>query len=188
MPPVHPAWAQATSLADLGQLTADWLEGRLGGECPGYLDTETEDETRHLIPVLAATNRRGFVTTNSQPGIESPRTRQRAAVDGYITDQALLRSIKTEARRAGITVIAEKPGDSTRGIVVTQEKRRLGGWKDFTWFGAFCSRRDRVEVDWHKTGAGAAREAEAAVCLTLIDEAWGRDDRLWAALATAVSR
>lgn len=44
----------------------------------------------------------------------------------------------------------------------------------------------RVETDWHATGRDAVREAEHAVHLTLIDETWGRDDRLWDALGKAV--
>lgn len=188
MPRIHPAWSQAASLTELGQLTADWLEGRLSGELPGYLDTTTEPETRHLIPVLAAANRAGYVTTNSQPGDDDKRYRQRAGVDGYVADQALLRRITDEARRAGITVIVEKSGAHTRGLAVTQKNRRLAGWTDCTWFGHSYSRRERVASDWHGVGAAAVREADRAVYLTLVDEAWGRDDRLWAALATAVSR
>lgn len=183
---ISPAWSDAHTLADLGRLTADWLEGRLGGECPGYLDTTTDPETRHLIPVLAAANRRGYVTTNSQPGDDDRRYRQRAGVDGYVADQTLLRRITDEARRAGITVIAETPGAHTRGLAVTQKNRTLAGWRDVTWFGRSFDRRERVDLDWRGAGPAAIREAEQAVYLTLIDEDWGTDRRLWDALAKAI--
>lgn len=182
---IHPAWTRATSLADLGRLTADWLEGRLGGECPGYCDTTTDPETKHLIPTLARVNRTGFVTSNSQPGEKHPQQRQRAAVDGYINDPHLFRRITDEAVRANLTVVVERPGDHNRGFVVTQQKRRIGGWRDLTWFGLSVPRQERVEVDWHETGRGAVHEAGQAICLTLIDDTWGRDDRLWKALVKA---
>ena len=59
-------WAEARSLADLGELTAMWLEGDLPEhpQCFGG----PNDETTPLIPTLAAANRSAFVTITSQPG------------------------------------------------------------------------------------------------------------------------
>src|SRR5690242_11209625 len=80
-------WHAARTLADLGELTAQWFEGRLRWS-PAY--PEPEPETRPLVPVLAAANRAGFVTAHSQPA--EPRDEhgcaQRAAVSGYLGGEA----------------------------------------------------------------------------------------------------
>src|SRR5690242_948094 len=78
-------WACARTLADLGQLTARWLEGDLA-TVPGY-GCRPAAETALLVPVLAAVNRAGYVTAGSQPGHAGPgydraRWEQRAAVEG----------------------------------------------------------------------------------------------------------
>jgi hypothetical protein len=59
-------WRSARTLADLGELTARWIEGAIASQ-PGYFgaaDLESDD----LVPVLAAVNRAGFRTDTSQPG------------------------------------------------------------------------------------------------------------------------
>ena len=43
-------WAQTRTLADLGELTAQWLEGRIAS-VPGYCGSPA-DETASLAPVL----------------------------------------------------------------------------------------------------------------------------------------
>lgn len=86
-------WRKATTLPQLGELTAQWLEGTLPsvfGWAPGE---GPHDETKPLIPTLAGLNRAGFVTRDSQPGEDSPwldgRLQQRAAVEGF-ADQTTL--------------------------------------------------------------------------------------------------
>ncbi len=66
-------WRAARTLAGLGELTAEWLEGTIASiptVVPGY---GPDEETAALIPVLAACNRAGYVTTVSQPGEKSAR-------------------------------------------------------------------------------------------------------------------
>lgn len=57
-------WASARDLADLGELTALWCTGDIG-ETPGHCGGP-DAETRPYLRILAAANRRGFVTENSQ--------------------------------------------------------------------------------------------------------------------------
>jgi hypothetical protein len=75
-----PRWAAAVTLGQLGELVAEWLEGRIAapiyGEGPA-------PETAALIPALAHLNRSGFVTLDSQPGEIDDHWAQRAAVSGY---------------------------------------------------------------------------------------------------------
>ncbi|MFP8944718.1 DUF6919 domain-containing protein [Streptomyces fenghuangensis] len=96
-------WAQARTLADLGELTAQWLEGRIASQ-PGYMpNCGPDEETTVLVPALAAANRAGYLTWNSQPGSDGTgydgrRWVQRAAVCGY-ADQPVLDQLRRAAAR-----------------------------------------------------------------------------------------
>lgn len=57
------AWQAARSLADLGELTARWLDGELK-ETPGHLGPP-DPETTELVPTLAALEHRS--RDGSQP-------------------------------------------------------------------------------------------------------------------------
>ena len=75
-------WAEARTLLEVGELTAQWLEGRIP-KSPWYRGAP-DPETTEIVPVLAALNRIGFVTTMSQPGRGlSEEYAQRAEVSGY---------------------------------------------------------------------------------------------------------
>lgn len=180
-------WKKATSVADLGNLMADWLEGRISTR-PAYCDTQPDEETDHLISILAACNRAGFVTTCSQPGEPETRGwdgrmyRQRAAVEGWVADRRLLDRLRVSAKRAGIDVIAHQPGVRWHdGIPVTDADR-----EPYTWFARTDGHRNQIAYEWPGVGGRAVRELRKSTYLTLIDPAWGRDDRLWPALANAI--
>ncbi|WP_438817714.1 DUF6919 domain-containing protein, partial [Streptomyces clavuligerus] len=108
-------WATARTMTDLGHLTADWLEGTLRHH-PAYRGTGPNPRTSPVVPVLARLNRTGLVTANSQPG-HSPTRRwnrtvrtQRAAVDGWTTDQALLHALTRTAQAHDLHLILNPPG------------------------------------------------------------------------------
>lgn len=186
-------WQSARTLADLGQLTARWLEGDLA-DVPGY-SGPPDDETLPVVPMLARLNRAGYVTNGSQPGEAGPGYdgdwyEQRAAVEGF-TDRALGLRLAAAARRAGLAVVAHDPASLPRwrirysGCVPVT---RAGGCT-FTRFGAQLPRR-HLRDGW--TGYGACHpDAVAAVCgawqVTVVDPVWGRPDRLWAALEGAIT-
>ena len=103
------AWEGARTLADLGELTAQWLEGRIASQ-PGYATGCGPDpETAELIPVLAKINRAGFVTETSQPGFANlPGANggswsQRAAVEGY-AEPVVAGPLAERAREAELNV------------------------------------------------------------------------------------
>lgn len=180
-------WRAARSIADLGQVAADWLEGRIPG-WHGSGDDELDPETTPLIPVLAAANRAGYVTFNSQPGHElavgwdGSHYEQRAALDGWIGDGRLLERIRVHARQAGITVVAQRAGSRPRpGIPVTTADS-----VPVTFFAVWVPHRTRTEWIWSCAGGLARRELRAATYLTLIDPEWGPNTRLWSALAAAI--
>src|SRR5260370_13737574 len=115
----------ARPLADLGELTALWLEGKIRSQ-PCYADPDPgeewgpDPETRDIVPVLAAANRAGYFTDTSQPG-EPPAIGyngemwvQRAGVTGYASTEtlAVLRSCAATTRP--ILMAIPSAGDGAR--------------------------------------------------------------------------
>jgi hypothetical protein len=187
------AWRSARTLADLGELTARWLEGDIS-QHPCYGDGPDE-ETGPLIPVLAQLNRAGLLTTYSSPGLagrghDGAWWQQRAAVEGFIAGTATARAFVAAARRAGMDVVVHHPDFRPRWrwrcgeeIPVT-----LRDGDEYTWFGQQLSRRD---IRARRLGWGIChRDARDAVCsawqVTVVDPVWGRADELWPVLSRAV--
>ncbi|MFZ3473118.1 DUF6919 domain-containing protein [Streptomyces sp. 4.24] len=178
-------WRDASSIADLGQNMAAWLEGRLPS-WPGYngpFGQEEENGARHLIPTLAAVNRAGFVTTGSQPAEDGiwngAHWRQRASVDGIVHDHSPLYRRLTDLERQGFLVYQGWPKEY---VAVTD---RNG--EPVTGFGGFRLGRDQTARDWYGIGRQALRELKTrGAVLHIVDPAWGRDDRLWPALINAI--
>jgi hypothetical protein len=182
------AWQSARTLADLGELTARWVEGTLASQ-PGYCGT-SDIEDPAMVPVLARLNRAGFVTVASQagsdgPGYDGAHWQQRAAVQGFAGLEFAMK-LGTAARRADLVVIAHDPallrrwryGYDRSGAVTARAGRER------TWFGVQLPRR-HIRDGW--TGYGMChRDAVDALCgawqVTVIDPEWGRADALWRAL------
>jgi len=181
-------WAEAKTIADLGELGALWLEGEIPSQ-PGYTENcGPDEETEHLIPVLARLNRGGFFTTGSQPGGEGETAsngewRQRAAVDGFITDDGLLCRIDDAlARVDGLTWVVNT-ASWWRDDYRPAEPVTWADGQDYTWFGARLSRR-HLRFPYGETGALPA--LFGAWQVTVVDLEWGRDDRLWPVLDEAL--
>ncbi|MCX4682463.1 hypothetical protein OG413_45880 [Streptomyces sp. NBC_01433] len=182
-------WRSAENLQELGHLVASWLIGDLASQ-PGYQPNYGPDEeTQHLIPVLVAVNRLGFVTDSSQPGFagygyDHHWWEQRAAVSGLVDDPELRDRLVAAAEVAGLTVVQHDmtPRRHAEGVPVT---RSLGRAR--THFGGFLPVRDLRTV-WQPEiiGRRAFDKVAAAWQFTLIDPEWGRDDVLWEALAEVV--
>lgn len=175
-------WNKAASVADLGQLMADWLEGRIPRR-PGYYGRRPDPETTtRLIRTLAAINRAGYVTDCSQPGSDGPgfdgaRWRQRAGVTGFIADRALLGTLLDAARRRGLQVVLDSPA-----VVVTE---RAG--QPYTQFGGIMTGRD-LHVLWDGISRAAWAEIRTARQLSIIDPQWGPSDLLWDVLDQVARR
>lgn len=181
-------WRDARSIGDLGGAMAGWLEGHIADR-PGYAGgapSRPDEETDALVPVLARLNRRGWVTTDSQPGesgeaFDGRPYVQRAAVQGWIRDDdPLLVRIVRAARAEGLYVSAHGHGrriGSSRGFAAT-----LWGGEVHAGFGG------RPGAVWrHRELSGVGRLARRelvrhGVLLAVVDPAWGRDDVLWAML------
>ena len=186
-------WASARTLADLGELTAQWIEGRIGSQ-PGYYGpSDIEDPA--LIPVLARLNRAGFITTGSQAGLDEgdgrlARCRQRAAVEGF-ADYAMVLEMAAAAGAGGLTAVVHAPRSLPRwryrydrAEVVT-----LMNGQTYTRFGVQVPRR---HIRSAVTGYGIChRDAVTALFsawqVTIIDPEWGRDPSpLWDVLGAAL--
>ena len=176
-------WAAASTMVDIGELTAQWLEGTIGYH-PGYPGVGPDPETTTLIPTLAAVNRAGFVTDGSQPGMAPRRGygewtwAQRPAVEGWIP--APLAAVLTEqAEAAGFLAIRYPPNPDARtrvedGITVTTIN---GQW--CTVFGRQIPPSDVRDVLFSGVGAAAVGEVLGADRLTIVDPDYTADTRLW---------
>jgi hypothetical protein len=195
---VHPIdtdwepWENAWTLADLGEVTARWLEGRVDAH-PGY-GGDPDDETTELVPVLAAINRAGFVTDSSQPGetgADGPYGAwwQRAAVDGFCDAEAFF-ALADLAHAAGLEVrVRAMPPRRRIRLPFWQLRREPGipvswsaGCGVMTDFGTPMLWEDICTSFWVCSDGALERLAEAWQ-VTLVDPCWGRNDRLWPVLA-----
>jgi hypothetical protein len=180
------AWRSARTLPQLGELTARWLEGSVES-IPGYCGRPA-GETGDLVPVLARLNRAGFFTTGSQPGLIEDG--QRAAVEGFAS-WTVAEQIETAAVHAGLNVIVHDPACLPRWRYCygdTQAVTEVAG-RPFTRFGVQLPRR-HIRDSW--IGYGICHpQAVDDLCnawqVTVIDPEWGRNDLLWAVLASAIA-
>ncbi|GAA5083032.1 DUF6919 domain-containing protein [Streptomyces similanensis] len=178
-------WASARTLGDLGELMALWLEGEIGSR-PGYQPRYGPDEeTEHLVPVLAALCRAGYVTTCSQPGLAGPgydgrRWEQRAAVELVVTDPALEDRLLKAAHGAGLVVVVNdyvRGGVHDRPVpVTTRDGERV------TCFGGRIS-RSYMAILWPGLDGRLYQQVTHGTYISVIAPEYGpAGERLWEAL------
>ena len=179
------AWRTATTLTDLGQLMARYLQGDLASR-PGYQpncrpDPETSPEILHT---LAALNRAGFLTTDSQPGtmgtgFDGAWWSQRAAVTGFVDNRTLLAELLVTAADHALQTVVTGGTEKHRpdGITITTRNNQ-----PMTAFGRHTGRRDL-----HAMWPGTSRPAFAALALawqvTILAPEYGASgQRMWTTL------
>jgi hypothetical protein len=165
-------WRKAETLQDVGDLVADWLEGRLRYN-PGYGGRGDPDpETREIAGELAAANRSGYVTHQSQPGWGNM---QRAAVEGFANDETAGHLVRL-ARRTELIVIESSRTprrriDSSRAVpAIRYSSERISA------FGHILSRR---YIGYLVESHSSFEALTAARQVCLVDPAWGRNSVLW---------
>ncbi|MFR0358639.1 DUF6919 domain-containing protein [Streptomyces sediminimaris] len=170
-------WRTAHTLEDLGELTAQWLEGRIT-HLPGYYADGPDEETTSLVPHLAEANRNGYVTDFSQPGLTYPGgDAQRAAVSGFCTEDVADR-IGAAVLLTDLVAIVTPPGSSNP----TQIPVTTDDGEAFTWVGGGMD--DGSIDDMYGDDCPDAVEAlKAAWQVDIFDPVWGRQDLLWERLS-----
>lgn len=178
-------WAEAQTLPELGELMALWLEGELS-TWPGYAVAGPDEETIDLVAVLARANRGGFITDQSQPGVDKlgadgRRWVQRAAVSGLVRDERLLDQLMAAADRHGLTMlVSHADGPYRDAVTVTAVDD-----EPYTGFGAYMPRRTLHQI-WPGVSSHVFADIAIAWQVTLIDPRWGEDSWLWPALGQAL--
>ncbi|MFJ4745419.1 DUF6919 domain-containing protein [Streptomyces sp. NPDC088775] len=178
-------WRSARTVADLGELMALWLEGTLPSR-PGYQPCcGPDEETEHLVPVLAALCRAGYITTCSQPGLvgigfDGRWWEQRAAVELVITAPAALHRLLDAARAAGMLV---RVNDDRHGGV--QDQHVIATTCDgepITAFGGRIGRAD-MAIQWPGLDRGLYDQVAHGTYVSVVAPEYGpAGERLWEAL------
>ena len=178
----HPRWATAVTLGQLGELVAEWLEGRI--TVPIYGDGP-DPETTALIPVLAQLNRSGFVTDCSQPGEIDGAWAQRAAVSGYCEQDVAERVASISVRQDLVVVSHPAALDAPFELPITRTR-------SYT-FTILCGGRapswgEEASWPWPDLHPELRAVLLSAWFVHACDPVWGRNDVLWPALTEAMSR
>ena len=177
-------WYSARTLADLGGLTALFLEGHIS-QVPGH-GGPSGRETTDLIAVLTACNRAGFVTGNSQPGvpIDAYGSGQRAWVSGFASNNVLAQ-LRAAAVGTGLNITAARASEDNPGPFITVT---LDYGEEFTWAGGGQSRSELEDHYSRLCHPDAVRAICDAWQVNIIDPEWGRNGVLWPALEKFVAK
>jgi hypothetical protein len=171
-------WSAAKNLAELGELTALWLEGELE-ETPGHGGPPAE-ETRPFVPILAATNRAGAVTVNSQPGedemIKGGQWLQRATVD-FLLPHEIADSLSAAAARRGLIVIRHGAAPATTDMDISALVT-LNDGEPYTWSGRPAG-IDQLRYEYEYCSPELIAEVLQAEQVALIEPEWGPSTRVW---------
>lgn len=173
-------WQAARTLTDLGKVTAAWWEGTVRS-LPGHRANHRPNPAlAEHATALATANRAGFLILTAQAGVINGQLQQRAAVQGFATDPALIRRLVDAAEKAGIEIAlgdwydAFYDGPGT-GITVT-----AGGGRDVV-FGQALGMAE-LKARWPKL-PHAVDAVAPALQITLADRQFGPSTLLWDMLA-----
>jgi hypothetical protein len=163
-------WRNARTLKEAQELTAQWLEGRIH-YLPMYLDASFAPETAPIAGDLAALNRAGFLTTDSQPGNqEDDGSAQRQYVTGFCQD-AVLDALMLISTSTDLVVISHHHLASNHASIPVS----TDGGEPFTWLG----RQEGDHEGWEReANAYLSSELAQAWYVEIFDPVWGRNELL----------
>jgi len=175
-------WQQASSFQELCELTARFIEGTIK-YIPGYCAETLDEESQPLVHYLAALNRAGFLTDQSQPGFDEGHSKQRAFVTGFASEAVAAR-IQRLSLTTDLYISVTRPGEMNgcRMPVTIEVFRPLtcagdpgideetGAFIELQHYGAVC-------------GPTAFQELQEVCYISVIDLCWGRTGYLWNELA-----
>ena len=177
-------WRQAGTIPAAGELTARWLEGRSQYQ-PGTFTPTIDEETTEIAGELAALNRNGLFTKESQPGLFAEGHSQRAYVTGFCSTVSAAALLELSGRTELVTV-AHAPGEASQASIPVT----LRDGEVVTVLGSSESPAGDDELrDW-------SEEANDSLALLLaeswyvevFDPVWGRNGVLLSAVLTALRR
>jgi hypothetical protein len=166
-------WRDAKTLADLGELTARWIEGSLSYHPCNY--GSIDRETFPLQQRLAEYNRSGLLTTFSQPGesLDDEGYGQRACLEGYAQEN-LAKRIAAAGLYSDLLILIFPPGQSGGyQIPIT-----VAEFHPFTWCGG-CWGEDEIDCFATVISLEAIEALNQAWKVIVFDMQWGRDSYLW---------
>jgi hypothetical protein len=177
------AWRQATTLAGAGELTARWLEGQSEFQ-PATFTARYDAETAPIAVELAALNRNGLFTKESQPGLQSAGVSQRQYVTAFCSAETAAELLALSTRTELVTV-AHAPGESSNAAIPVT----LDSGEVVTVLG---SSENPVTEDQIQDWAGETNDNLALLLadswyVEILDPAWGRDDVLLPAVLGALT-
>jgi hypothetical protein len=185
----HPKaeWFKQTDLNGWQQLMRSFFDGELLST-PWHYAPLTE-ESQPIIPELHAFVDAGFITTNSQPGVDEAVERkpyqQRAWVEGFCDLQTAFQLLPLN-RVPGIQVnVAVNGGASSRVRPYELPVTRHGG-KVFTWLGDGFVIPVTDGLQREEFTMGAWQEMTKWCTVSVVDLRWG-ENRLWELLRNALS-
>lgn len=175
------AWKLCTTWKEAGELAARWFEGK-STFMPGNYDPQPDEETTPLLETLAAINRLGYFTDQSQPGVAiADGCGQRAFVSGYCSE-TVAAVIASELLSTELVVITIPPSSAPAGqICVT-----IDGGEQSTWVGIAGSSHDIADQYFHETNERFAALLADSWQVHVFDPQWGRNELLWERLVPAM--
>lgn len=179
-------WSRAKSLQDLGELTVQWLEGKLKWHFSQFAepDAETSEISGHLLQI----NRLGLLTEFSQPAeILNDGSGQRACISGF-SDEATAKKLATLNLHTDLLVFIFEPGSLFSQkpygyqIPVTVEE-----YHPFTWCGSVSGYEMESFEELGLLGTDALTSIAESWYVIAIDTKWGRKSYLWDNLVKTLS-
>jgi hypothetical protein len=177
------AWRQATTINGAGELTARWLEGKSEYQ-PATFTARYDDETESIAVELAALNRSGLFTKESQPGLQAEGTAQRQYVTGFCSAETAA-DLLALSTRSDLVTVAHAPGESSNASIAVT----LDGGEVATVLGSSENPVTEDQIrDWsEETNDNLALLLADSWYVEILDPVWGRNDALLPAVAAALA-
>ena len=177
-------WMKAKNLHDLGELTVQWLKGKLNSHFlqSAEPDLETSKIADHLIQI----NQLGLVTGFSQPAeLLKNGSGQRACVAGF-SDETIAKKLATLNLYTDLIVFVFEPGwlfsKKPYGyqVPITVEE-----YHPYTWCGSVSG--DEMDEFEGLLGDEALISIAESWHIIAVDTNWGRKSYLWDNLVKTLS-
>lgn len=168
---IEKLWADASTLEEIGELTAQWVKGKIS--CYPLYGESIDDETISIRDDIAFFNRNGFVTTFSQPGEPlEDGCAQRAAVAGFASEK-IAKKIGSLSLHTNLLTFIFPPG-VTWGY---HTPITIQDYQPCTWCGSTST--DEIDQYVHWVSDKFAMALGQAWKVIIIDPTWGREKYLW---------